>query len=197
MERYEDFLAARRDLIARNINEFMEALIAVPEIMHERPIKELVGLGESGTLEFKSTLQWDVRQNKVNKHLRFEVLKTITAFLNSEGGTLIIGVEDDGNVLGLAQDLKTVRGHSLDGFEQTLSSLISDRIGVKFGRLINIRFDEVNGDAICAVDVDKAPEPAFMNGPRGREFYVRMGNTSRSLDPQETVDYTQINWEVS
>lgn len=195
IERYEDFLAARRELIARNINEFMEALIAVPEVMHERPIEELIQLGESATLEFKSTLQWDVRQNQVSKHLRFEVLKTITAFLNSDGGTLIIGVEDDGNVFGLAHDLKTIRGKSLDGVEQMLSNLISDRIGANYARFIHTRFEEVNSDVICAIDVDKAPEPAFMEGPRGRELYVRVGNTSRSLDPQETHDYIQMSWE--
>ncbi|MFW6116820.1 MAG: GmrSD restriction endonuclease domain-containing protein [bacterium] len=194
LENYPDFLAARRELIACKVNEFMDALIAEPEVVHERPIGELIGLGESATLEFKSTLQWDVVQGKVNKHLRHSVLKTIAAFLNSAGGTLVIGVEDDGHVYGLDQDLKST-GNSLDQFEQLLTSLISDRIGPELSHFIDIRHETVDGKTVCVVDVDRPLEPAFLEGRRGREFYVRMGNTTRLLDAEETVSYVQTNWE--
>jgi len=195
VSRYRDFLQARRELIACKINEYMNALIAEPEVMHERSIADLITLGESVTLEFKSTLQWDVIQTRVNKALRFSVLKTIAAFLNSEGGTLIIGVEDSGAVFGLGRDLKVVKEESLDGFEQLLSRLIGDRIGVEFARLVKIRFEQMDGEIICAVDVDKAPEPVFMDGPRGKEFFIRHSNTTRALDPEEMHRYIQMNWE--
>lgn len=173
----------------------MDVLITQPEVMHEHSIADLIKLGESATLEFKSTLQWDVTQNQVNKALRFSVLKTIAAFLNSEGGTLIIGVEDNGAVCGLGRDLRTVHRQSLDGFEQLLNNLISDRIGVEFARFIKIRFEQLEGESVCAVDVEKAPEPAFMDGLRGKEFFVRHGNTTRALNPEEMHRYVQMNWE--
>jgi len=175
--------------------ERMDVLITEPEVMHKRSIADLIELGESATLEFKCTLQWDMTQNQVNKALRFSVLKTIAAFLNSEGGTLIIGVEDNGTVFGLGRDLKTVHRQSLDGFEQLLNNLISDRIGVEFARFIKIRFEQLEGESVCAVDVEKAPEPAFMDGPRGKEFFVRHGNTTRALNPEEMHRYVQMNWE--
>jgi len=195
VDRYRDFLQVRRELIACKINEYMDALIAEPEVMHDRSIADLIKLGESATLEFKSTLQWDVVQSQINKSLRFSVLKTIAAFLNSEGGTLIIGVEDNGAVFGLERDIKTVRGHSLDGFEQLLSSLIGDRIGVEYARFIKVRFEQLDGKSVCAVDVDKAPEPVFMDGLRGTEFFVRHSNTTRTFDPEESHRYIQTNWE--
>jgi len=194
LEKYREFLEARRELIACKINEYMSALIAEPEVMHERSIAELVPLGESATLEFKSTLQWDVIRSRVSKNLRFSVLKTVAGFLNSAGGTLIIGVEDTGAVFGLERDLKTVRGQSLDGFEQLLVSLIGDRIGVEFAPFVKVRFERLDGESVCAVDVEQAPEPAFMEGPRGKEFFVRHGNTTRSLDPEEAHRYIQMSW---
>jgi len=194
VKRYPDFLEARRQLIAQRINDFMDGLIAEPEIVHRRPIGELVSLGESATLEFKSTLQWDVMQNQVNKQLRFSVLKNIAAFLNTAGGTLVIGVEDDGHVLGLEQDLKTMQ-NSKDRFEQALMSLVRDRIGAEFAPFLKTRFEEIDRQTVCVVDVDRAPEPAFMEGPRGKEFYTRLGNTTRTLDPEETMRYVQMNWE--
>ena len=88
-------------------------------------------------------MQWDVRQNRKNEDLKFSVLKTIAAFLNSEGGTLIIGVEDDGNIFGLEQDLAILSKGSLDQFEQTIVNLICDRIGASFMSLVTVRFETV------------------------------------------------------
>ena len=122
MDRYRDFLETHRDLIARKLNEFMNSLISEPEETHHRPVTDLIPLGESYTLEFKSTLQWDVVHDNQNKALRLSVLKTIAAFLNSQGGTLVIGVEDDGSIIGLAPDFKLLSGS--DRFK-----LITEHIG--------------------------------------------------------------------
>lgn len=195
VDHYEDFLQARRELMARKVNEYMQSLIAVPQETHERKISELITFGESATLEFKSTLQWDVITGQQNKELRLSVIKTLAAFLNSEGGTLIIGVEDNGGIYGLSKDLKFVKGHGLDGFEQLLMGLLKDHIGPEYAHYIKVRFEKQDGEYVCAVDVDKAPNPAFVNGYRGKEFFVRMGNTTQSLDPEEAHSYIQMNWE--
>ncbi len=194
VENYRKFLDSRRRIIACRINDFMSSLIAEPEIMHDRTVNELIQLGESATLEFKSTIQWDVVRNEINKNLRFSVLKTIAAFLNSEGGTLIIGVEDNGDVLGIDLDLSTLKKKSVDGFEQLLTDIIRDRIGVEYARFVKIRFAEIDENTICAVDVEKSPEPVFMEDSKGTMFFIRHGNTTRSLDPEEMHRYIQMNW---
>lgn len=196
VDSYPDFLQTRREIIAKKINEFMSALISEPEdisIQREKPVEDLIKIGESATLEFKSTLQWDMVQNKMNKNLRHSVLKTIAAFLNSDGGTLVIGVEDDGNICGLKNDLKVLH-NSIDHFEQTLTSLIIDYIGAIYSGYVKIRFEEVEGKKICVVDIEKAQEPAFLKGKRGKEFHIRFGNTTRILDAEETTKYVQENW---
>lgn len=193
IEKYEEFLASRRELIARKINEFMVSLISEPEETHERSIKELIELGESLTLEFKSTLQWDVIQNCKNKVLHNSVLKTISAFLNTAGGTLIIGVEDDGTIYGLENDFKLVN-NSLDKFQQLLVSLISEYIGPEYFHLIKMRFEDMNGEKIGIVDVQRSPEPVYQNVNNKKTFYVRVGNTTRELDSEQTVNFINMNW---
>lgn len=194
LDNYPEFLDARRANVARAFNEFMEALISEPEVVREKPIQEVIRLGESATLEFKSTFQWDMVRNQVNTDLRHSVLKTIAAFLNTAGGTLVIGVEDDGNPIGIEHDLKTMK-HSIDQFGKLLSSQISEYLGARYGPFIWITFPELNGMRLCVIEVDRSPEPAFLRGPRGNEFYVRLGPTSRKLDSEETLKYTQNNWE--
>ena len=147
------------------------------------------------TLEFKSTLQWDIVQHRVNKDLRHSVLKTIAAFLNSNGGTLVIGVEDDGHIIGLENDLKQHSG-SLDQFEQLLSSLIAEFIGPQYTIFIDTRFEIIEGQRVCLVEIDKSQEPAFLKSVRGREFHVRVGNTTRALDIAESVSYIDMNWDL-
>ena len=178
-------------MIAKSLNCFLESLVSEEEHVGTRPLTELIGMGEGPSLEFKSTLQWDVVQNHQNKGLREASLKTVVAFMNSEGGTLLIGVEDSGAVFGLERDLSLLGG-SADKFLQLTNSLVADRIGVEFSQYVAVRLDSVDGKPICVVDVSKSPGPAYVSGTRGSEFYVRLGNATRSLDPQETHDYLEL-----
>ena len=192
VEYYTDFLEARRDNMARKLNEFMNGLISEPEPTKDRSIAELISLGEGPNLEFKSTLQWDVVQGTRSQGLRDSSLKTVAAFLNTEGGTLVIGLEDSGEVFGLDRDFSLVGG-SMDRFLQLVSSLVADRIGPEFSRLIKTHIEDLDGNQVCVIDVDKSSEPAFMSDSKGREFYVRIGNTTRALDPEQTLAYIEFS----
>ena len=188
LDRYRDFLKARRELIAASLNDYMAGLISEVEPQSTRPISELINTGEGPSLEFKSSLQWDVVQEKQNTALRDAVLKTIVAFLNAEGGTLLIGVEDSGQIYGLEKDLK-ILGGSIDRFMQLLNSLVADKIGAEYTPYVTPRMDAVDGNPICVIDTSRSSEPAFLSGPKGSEFYVGIGNITRALDPEETLDY--------
>lgn len=185
---YREFLEARRELIAVSINKYLSALITDPDEARHRSVSELIALGESMVLEFKSTLQWDVVQKKQNTALRHSVLKTIAGFMNSQGGTLIIGVEDNGDIFGLNNDLKLFGG-SMDRFEQTLINLVMESVRPLAARYIGIRFDEVRGRTVCVVTVEPVRDGVFLKTSKGTEFVIRVGNTTRSLDPEQTHEY--------
>ena len=116
--------------------------------------------------------------------------------MNSEGGTLLIGVEDSGEIYGLEKDISLAQ-NSEDGFIQLMSSLIVDKIGPQFAPLVRTRIDGVDGKPVCILDVNKSSEPAFVDGSRGREFYIQTGNTSRSLDPEQTMNYIEAQFRGS
>ena len=190
LDRYRDFLRARRELIAKSLNSFLESLVSDEIHVGTRPLSDLIVMGEGPGLEFKSTLQWDVVQNQQNQGLREASLKTVAAFMNSEGGTLLIGVEDSGAIFGLERDLSLLGG-SADKFLQLINSLVAGRIGVEYSQYVDVGLDSVEGKPICIVDISKSPVAAYVSGSRGSEFYVRVGNTTRSLDPQETHAYLE------
>lgn len=158
-------------------------------------LKELIKQGEGTRLEFKSTLQWDVKQNSRNDSLKKMVLKTIAAFLNTEGGTLIIGVEDDGSVYGLDADLALVN-KSRDKFAQLVGTLLIEQLGAAYAAppLVNAHFDEVDGKTIYVVEVLPSSEPVFLKDDKGKQLYIRVQTTTRDLDAKDTMEYIKSRW---
>lgn len=193
VERYADFLEARRHLIALKTNDYFKSLISKPITVKDKSISEIINLGESATLEFKSTLQWNMVTNQKDKSLRKSVLKTVAAFLNSDGGTLVIGVEDDGSICGLSNDLR-LTDDSEDKFLNLINTLICDNIGPEYASLIKTRLESIDDKRVCIFDIDRTLLPAYLTIDGIKEFYVRMNNTSRSLDPEETFKYINQNW---
>lgn len=129
----------------------------------------------------------------MNKTLRKQVLKTIAAFLNSAGGTLLIGVEDEGNIYGIEADLSFTSG-SVDKFSNLITTLITEYIGVEYAPNVQIDFENVDEEKVTKIIVEKAQSPVYMRGERGSEFWIRFGPTSRMLDSEETMNYISQNW---
>jgi len=191
-ENYEEFLYKRRELLASQINSFIEDL-DVEEEEEKTDIKDIIERGESYRVEFKETFLWDVYQEEANKELKEEAAKEICAFANSDGGTLIIGVKDEnGEIKGITRDLDTMR-KGKDGFELQLNQVISDKLGDKFGSMYTrVRFEEVDGKTLCVVSVEPSSEPIYYG--EDEEFYVRQGSSSKKLTVGEATKYIRENW---
>lgn len=173
----------------RKLRRFLTTIRPIGEF---KSVHKLIKEEESDTLEFKSTLQWSVKGNCQDEKLRFAVLKTIVAFLNSQGGTLLIGVEDDGNIFGLEKDISLLSKKTLDVFQQTLINLISQYIGSNFiNKYIKFRFEKLETKDICIIHVKSSLKKVFLqpNKDKGLEFYIRVGNTTKRLDIPEIYDH--------
>lgn len=152
-------------------------------------IEEIIEADESSEIEFKSTFQWDVKEGKKNQDLQKSALKTLAAFMNSDGGTLVIGVTDDKEIYGLDKDLTLTRD-SLDWFEQTLRNAFDNGIGVDFQQYCTTRFPTApDGKRVCVVEMKPSSEPAFLKFQGKQEFYIRRGNATKSLEPKEQFDF--------
>ncbi len=189
MDRYEDFLAERRSILAKKLNEFLDGITDVPLGEGTVDILDTIAEGEHDALEFKSSLRWDIEKRVFNKDLEVVVLKSIAAFSNGlgDGGILIIGVDDEHNVLGLEGDYSTLKdGGGRDTFERHLRSLVIKQWGVEFSANLKISFEEVSGEDICVIDVKRGRDPLYLitndkNGTQVERFYVRSGNSSQPI----------------
>ncbi|OQK16067.1 AAA family ATPase [Methyloprofundus sedimenti] len=156
----------------------------------------LIMQGEGPSVEFKSSLRWDLEQNRVNRALETVVLKTLAGYLNSSiGGTLLIGVSDSGQIIGLEKDYKSLKRQDQDGFEQAIITAISTQLGADLCQYVKVLFHVVNGKHVCRLIVLASPRPVFLNQGNTPKFYLRTGGGTRDLNIQEAVEFIAHRWK--
>lgn len=156
-------------------------------------VSDLIEKGESDLIEFKSSLVWDYKKKQPNKLMGIIVARTISSFMNSEGGIILIGVDNQKNVLGLDNDLAQLDG-SEDNFELHLTNVINNHLGKIVRALISLRFDQVNGKKVAIISIKKSSRPIYLKHEGKTEFFIRSGNSCQPLDVSEATDYIKDHW---
>jgi len=157
-------------------------------------LKSLIQNGESDNLEFKSSLRWDLKLNEPNKVLEKVVTKTIAGFLNGNGGTLLIGVNDNGEVLGIEQDYNTLRKKNRDGFELAIRDLVSTKIGNDLSSNVKVVFHNIENKDICRIIMNNSNRPVYVKDNQKSYFYLRSGASTRELNIEEAVNYVASHY---
>lgn len=151
------------------------------------PISRLIEQGESYTLEFKETLDYDTQNKGKNKYILLSSLKTIAGFLNAAGGTLLIGVDDSGKIKGIKQELSIMKIGNNDKFQLKIQNCLKDRFEPQpFGK-VNILFKRFPEGTICRVDVQASEGIIHLD----KKVYVREGNTTQLLDGRTLTEWIE------
>ncbi len=161
-----------------------------------RNAEELIKHGESKTLEWKSTLRWNLKEDRQDdKGVTHAALKSIAAFLNTEGGDLLIGVANDGAIIGIERD----KFENDDKFMLHLAQVVRNGLGDRAGTCIDPKTQMVQGKAVCVVSCQRSPEPVFLkwkgmeSNPDG-DFFVRSGPGTVKLPPESAKEYVRTRF---
>ena len=150
--------------------------------------------GETKRLEFKSSARWDYNAKKVNTQLQEVIAKSISGFMNLDGGKIYIGVKDDKTILGIEQDVLTLKNKNLDGFSLLINQIIEAYIGVELAELVDVSYKKVDKKTICILEIKESPKPVFVKIDNTKHFFVRMGNSTKKLDSEETYNFIRYHW---
>ena len=180
------------------------------KVLHQEhcDIVDLLGPDRESThLEYKATLRTHADTGEVFKPLETASLKTIAAFMNSKvGGTLLIGVADDGTVHGLESDYasRSKAGQDpRDWFQQHLANIVSTAMGDAAATNVRPQMHHVDGNDICRVQVDPSGFPVHARviyqkpgQPKElrTEFFVRIANGTKAVDVVERERYVANRW---
>jgi hypothetical protein len=159
---------------------------------------EIPSLDEGETVEFKSSLRWDYKKQQPSREVERAIAKAVVGFLNSaQGGTLVVGMSDTKEILGLDADYSTFTSlkRDRDGFEQKLDQILISAVGEsRCVKAIKTRFCSLHGKEVCVIDIAPSTEPVFLKDEAGDQFYVRVGNSTRPFGIQEALDFAQDRW---
>jgi hypothetical protein len=164
------------------------------EEIESKSLAELIENGETETLEFKSSMLWDIRKQQPSKDLKTVIARTVASFMNYNGGILLIGVDDDKKILGLDGDLSQLH-ESLDDFELTFTNLINTYLGKVNRTYADLKFEEIEDKKIAIVKVKKSPHPVYVRCEgKKEEFCIRSGNSCQPLEVSEANLYIKDHW---
>lgn len=155
----------------------------------------LIEQGESAVLEFKSTLRYDMKLAKKNPELAKVVAKSVAGLMNSRGGTLLIGVSDSKEILGLGDDFSILSRPNKDGFEQAFRSILCSHLGTPVSSRVDLTFIERGDKIVACATCPRSSSPIFFADGERNEFYIRDGNTTKPLRMQEAYSYIRHYFE--
>lgn len=169
--------ALRRNLFKESTHELLET----------KDILKLIKEGEDEYTEFKSTVRMNLFSQKPGKEIELAWLKSVVAFCNTKGGTILIGVNDEGEILGLDAD----KFPNDDKFLLHVQSLLKDHIGMEFSPYINYKLHESNNKKFLAVHCTPSQKPLFLIANNNEKFYVRSGPASIELSTSKALKYIE------
>jgi len=185
---YKHFLDVRRKGIAKIIADGYQRLTHGEVIAdEEETLESRIARGEGMQNEFKATLRYNQHTEQKDPRMEHAVLKTIAAFLNSSGGTLFVGVNDDGDVIGLEQDAFA----SEDKMALHLDNLIKTQLGGSAFVCIKPSFSGIEDKRFLAIECSASDKPVFLKNGSVEEFYIRAGASSPALPASHTHEYIQ------
>jgi hypothetical protein len=159
-------------------------------------IAALIHQDESVEVEFKASAWWDIPRNKKEKFNK-RISEAVAAFLNVEkGGTLLIGVDDNGSIVGIECDYnkKLDNRKNRDTYANNLMTSLLNACGQDCGTCIQISFGQIEAKDICRVTVSPSPRPVYIKDGQDEYFYIRAGNSNRALKVREANDYIKSRW---
>ena len=201
---YRDFLQQRRVLIAEVVRAALaklrsgrlpeDATLPAPSGFPEWSVEDLLAEMETDRVEFKSSAYFSYLPDIPERLVTEAVLKTVAGFLNANGGTLAIGIADDGEILGIQPDLDR-KGMDGDRYVSSLTTAIGRSLGLLASTMAKIQLEDVNGVQVALLRVAPSPEPIYAKVSKGDAvFFARVNNSTRILEGPDLVGYVRQRW---
>jgi len=167
-------------------NDVSKLLDSIDRLSVVDKIKSEIRSGEGKHLEFKQTLSLCVREKQKKDHIEHQILKTLCGFMNTDGGVLLVGVNDDQLILGIDDEMKLLYKSSKDEYLKKVRNLVHTHVGIENSSYIEWDIHSVDGKSLLRFDVKKSTKPVFL---KKTDFYIRTNPATDKLVGEELITY--------
>ena len=168
----------------------------------KKPRPNIIAFGDDGNGMNEDTLKFDLKRFQEgdgaktgNRTVLKEVPITIAGFANNIGGILFIGVDDNGQPLGLNNDFELLGGR--DKFEQEITNALREIDNMAFVSHLSILFQEKNGKIVCIIQVPPSKKPIYVKNNEINELHVRVNNTTKKFEGKDLADYLEQHYRIN
>ena len=198
-DRFESLIAQIERIMEKAVNRGAygdeSPFLETPGTGQRDRLTQLISDGETETVEFKSTGRVNLHIGQKDRKIEWAVVKSLCAFLNSNGGTLLVGVGDSGSIVGIEKDFPTLKEGNPDHWSLWLINLVRDVISPVATTYVKVRFVELEGGRVAQIDVKPSTRPVFATDKDGREiFFIRTGASTNSLGGNEAFTYQKMRF---
>ena len=198
-QRFESLLRHAERAMGKPVNRRAdrdESPFAEQDLAIEPGVRALIEGGESAVVEFKSTARRNLHTEAPDQAITWAAIKTIAAFMNTHGGTLLVGVDDHGQPVGIELDYPLVKGGDRDGWELWLTAVVKTALGTVAATDLSVRFCTIDDRTIARIDVRRGAEPVFASrkGEPREVFLARLNNSTEELSGPALLDYRRKRW---
>lgn len=149
-------------------------------------IKSEIRTGEGKHLEFKQTLSLCMREKQKKDYVEHAILKTLCGFMNTDGGVLLVGVDDDGLIVGVDREMKMLYKSNRDEYFKKIRNLVDANLGIENSSFIDWKLHDVDEKSVLRFEVRQSTRPVFL---KKSEFYIRTNPATDKLDGEEMITY--------
>ena len=197
--RFESLLRHAEGAMGKPVNRRSdrgESPFAEDDMALNREVCSLIDGGESSVVEFKSTPRLNLHTRARDEAITWAVVKTIAAFMNTNGGTLLVGINNDGHPVGIEPDYPFVHGRDRDGWELWLTTAVKNALGAVAATDLSMRFSTLDDRVVACIDVRPSAEPVFASrtGEQREMFFARLNNSTEELSGPALLSYREKHW---
>lgn len=177
---------------------------------YEQSIEEIIKKGENHFVEFKTSCLWsqslskeEINLKKIgeygNQTSKVIIAKSISGFLNADGGHLFIGIkettgQDEVEIIGIDSEIHKLKDKTLDGYRRMLLDTVIKKYfpSYVFNRIndyLQIHFHKINDLTICKLQVFKSSKRVFLKINNQDIFMVRIDASTRQITGEDIVEY--------
>jgi hypothetical protein len=192
IDKFDNELALNPTNSQAILSQLDEMLDTIGGLTESDKVRGMVREGETAHIEFKSSLSFDFESNKKSKDLETAVYKTVVAFLNSKGGTLLVGIGDDGKTIGIGEEIETFYKENVDKYLLHWKNNLKSRIGEEFYPFIETNIVDMDDKQILKVDCKASSNECYLDN---KDFYVRTNPATDKLEGPQLVEYIRNHFK--
>ena len=159
---------------------YVQKILTNDDVISEQALRKKIEKHESSTFEMKASFKYDLNlSNRLgvdteNEVIKRKIVEEAAGFMNTDGGMICIGVDNNKNIVGLEHDYKLQSDYHPDADR----SLLADKLRLEIKSTFESYFDDaviadlfkisiipLDGKEVCCIKLEKSLEPIFVKIP--------------------------------